>query len=130
MAQSDTIADLLTRLRNGVLARRRFVDVYISKVKVNIIKVLEAQGYIERVLVDKEKGKMRIFLKYAQGREPVLQGLKRVSSPGLRRYISMGAIPRIQGGMGTVILSTSKGIIDGETARKENLGGEFLCCVW
>lgn len=130
MAQSDTIADLLTRLRNGVLARRRFVDVHISKVKVNILKVLEAQGYVERVLVDKEKGKMRIFLKYAQGREPVLQGLKRISSPGLRRYIPMSAIPRIQGGMGTVILSTSKGIIDGETARKENLGGELLCCVW
>ena len=130
MAQSDTIADLLTRIRNGVLARRRFVDVYVSKVKLNITKVLENQGYIERILVDNEKGKMRIFLKYAEGREPVLQGLKRISSPGLRRYIPVSDIPRIQGGMGTVILSTSKGIIDGETARKEKLGGEFLCCVW
>ena len=130
MAQSDTIADLLTRLRNGVMARRRFVDVYLSKVKLNIIKFLEGQGYLERVLVDKEKGKVRIFLKYTQDREPVLQGLKRISSPGLRRYTSVEKIPRIQGGMGTVILSTSKGIIDGETARKEKLGGEFLCCVW
>jgi small subunit ribosomal protein S8 len=130
MAQSDTISDLLTRLRNAVQARQRYVDMYTSKIKLNIMKVLEKQGFIEHVLVNEEKGKMRIFLKYAQGREPVLQGLKRISSPGLRRYIPSRSIPRIRGGMGTTILSTPIGIVDGETARKQNVGGELLCYVW
>lgn len=130
MAQSDTISDLLTRLRNAVQARQRYVDMHTSKIKLNIMKVLEKQGFIEHVLVNEEKGKMRIFLKYAQGREPVLQGLKRISSPGLRRYIPSRSIPRIRGGMGTTILSTPIGIVDGETARKQNVGGELLCYVW
>lgn len=130
MAQSDTIADLLTRLRNAVQARQKYVDMHTSKMKFNILKVLEKQGLIEHILVNEEKGKMRIFLKYAQGREPVLQGLKRISSPGLRRYVSSKKIPRIRGGMGTSILSTPMGIIDGETARKQNVGGELLCYVW
>lgn len=130
MSQSDTIADLLTRLRNAVQARQRYVDMRTSKMKLNIMKVLEKQGFIEHILVNEEKGKMRIFLKYAQGREPVLQGLKRISSPGLRRYIPSRSIPRIRGGMGTSILSTPMGIIDGETARKQNVGGELLCYVW
>ena len=130
MAQSDTIADLLTRLRNAVQARQRYVDMRTSKMKLNIMKVLEKQGFIEHILVNEEKGKMRIFLKYAQGREPVLQGLKRISSPGLRRYIPSRSIPRIRGGMGTSILSTPMGIVDGETARKQNVGGELLCYVW
>ena len=130
MAQSDTIADLLTRLRNAVHARQRYVDMRTSKIKLNIMKVLEKQGFIEHILVNEEKGKMRIFLKYVQGREPVLQGLKRISSPGLRRYIPSRSIPRIRGGMGTTILSTPMGIIDGETARKQNVGGELLCYVW
>jgi len=130
MAQSDTIADLLTRLRNAVQARQKYVDMYASKMKFNILKVLEKQGFIEHVLVNEEKGKMRIFLKYTKGREPVLQGVKRISSPGLRRYVPSRSIPRIRGGMGTTILSTPMGIVDGETARKQNVGGELLCCVW
>lgn len=130
MAQSDTIADLLTRLRNAVQARQRFVDMRTSKMKLNIMKVLEKQGFIEHILVNEEKGKMRIFLKYAHGRDPVLQGLKRISSPGLRRYVPSRSIPRIRSGLGTTILSTPMGVIDGETARKQNVGGELLCCVW
>lgn len=130
MAQSDTIADLLTRLRNAVQARQRFVDMRTSKMKLSIMKVLEKQGFIEHILVNEEKAKMRVFLKYAHGREPVLQGLKRISSPGLRRYVSSRSIPRIRSGLGTTILSTPAGVIDGETARKQNVGGELLCCVW
>jgi len=130
MAQSDTIADLLTRLRNAVQARQRFVDMRTSKMKLSIMKVLEKQGFVEHILVNEEKQRMRIFLKYAHGRDPVLQGLKRISSPGLRRYVPSRSIPRIRSGMGMTILSTPMGVIDGETARRQNVGGELLCCVW
>jgi small subunit ribosomal protein S8 len=130
MAHSDGIADLLTRLRNGVKAKRRFVDSRTSRTKVDIVKVLERKGFIESVLIDTDKRRMRIFLKYAEGRDPVLQGLKRSSSPGMRQYIGSQEIPRIYGGIGMAILSTSKGVLDGETARRENVGGELLCYVW
>lgn len=130
MAQNDVVADLLTRLRNAVRARKRFVDARSSKMKLAILKVLEKEGYVEHVLVNDEKKEMRIFLRYAEGRMPVLQGLTRISSPGLRRYVPYVDIPKIQGGLGTAILSTSKGIMDGETARKEKLGGEMLAYVW
>lgn len=130
MAQHDPISDLLTRLRNAVTAKRRFVDALASKEKLNLIKVLEKQGFIENILVDEKKGKMRIFLKYSDGREPVLQGLKRMSSPGLRRYVASTKIPRVHGGMGIAIISTSRGVLDGETARQMKVGGELLCLVW
>lgn len=130
MALHDPIADLLTRMRNASSARLRFVDFHPSKLKISILKVLEKQGFIDRYLVDEENGRARIYLKYAGGREPVLKGLRRVSSPGLRRYISYRQIPRVYGGMGIVILSTSQGIVDGETARKGQLGGELLCSIW
>lgn len=130
MAQSDTIADLLTRLRNAVEARHRFVDLTVSKKRLSIIKVLEQQGFIEKFLINEEKHKVRIFLKYSQGRDPVLQGLKRISSPGLRRYVGFQDIPKVYGGLGSAVVSTSKGVLDGETARKEKLGGELLCYVW
>lgn len=130
MATSDIIADLLTRLRNAVQARHRFVDVAVSKKRLNVLKVLEQQGFIEKILVNQEKYKIRVFLKYSQGRDPVLQGLKRISTPGLRRYVGSQDIPRVYGGLGVSIVSTSKGVLDGETARKEKLGGELLCYVW
>jgi len=130
MAQSDTIADLLTRLRNAVLARHKFVDVRTSKMKLSIIKVLEKQGFVEHLLVNDEKGMMRIFLRYDSGRDPVLQGLKRISSPGLRQYIGSREVPKVHNGIGCAIISTSQGVVDGETARKMNIGGELLCYVW
>ena len=94
------------------------------------MKILQAQGFIERYLVNEEKGQVRVFLKYAGGREPVIKGLNRISSPSLRRYVGYKQIPRIFGGMGIAILSTPGGIIDGETARRSKLGGELLCLVW
>lgn len=130
MALSDTISDLLTRLRNAAAARHKFIDVRKSKEKLNILKVLEKEGYIEHVLVNEEQGKMRVFLKYSDGREPVLQGLKRISSPGIRRYIGWKKIPKFYGGLGTVILSTPQGVIDGNTARQKKVGGELICLVW
>lgn len=130
MALHDPIADLLTRVRNAHRARLRFVDMRPSKLKIAILKVLEQQGFIERYLVDESGRRTRVYLKYAEGRAPMLKGLKRMSSPSLRRYVGYRDIPRIYGGMGLVILSTPQGILDGETARKERLGGELLCCVW
>ena len=127
---NDPIADLLTRIRNAKQARHRFVDFRPSKIKIEIVRVLQNQGFVDKFLVNEEKGQARLFLKYAGGREPVIKGLNRVSSPSLRRYVGYRQIPKIYGGMGIAILSTPSGIIDGETARKKKLGGELLCLVW
>lgn len=129
MAQHDPIASMLTSLRNAVIARSRFVDLDLSKQKHEILKVLEKQGFVEHILVDDQKRKIRVFIKY-DGREPLMQGLKRISKPSLRKYIGREEIPRIVGGLGTVVLSTSQGVLDGETARERGVGGELLCYVW
>ena len=126
----DPIADLLTRIRNAKTAKHRFVDFHPSKIKMEIVKVLHQQGFIDKYLVNEEKKQARLFLKYEGGREPVIKGLNRVSRPSLRRYVGYKQIPRIFGGMGIAILSTPNGIIDGETARKNKIGGELLCLVW
>jgi small subunit ribosomal protein S8 len=127
---NDPIADLLTRIRNAKQARHRFVDFRPSKIKMEIVRVLHEQGFVDKFLVNEEKGQARLFLKYAGGREPVLKGLNRISSPSLRRYVGYRQIPKIYGGMGIAILSTPDGIVDGETARQKKLGGELLCLVW
>jgi len=129
MSQHDPIASMLTSLRNATIARGRFVDLPLSKLKHEILKVLEKQGYIEHILVDDQKKKMRVFLKY-DGREALMTGLRRISKPGLRKYIGVDSIPRIYGGLGVVVLSTSQGVFDGETAREKGIGGELLCYVW
>jgi len=130
MAHQDPIADMLTRLRNGASARRRYVDMALSSLKHDILKVLQQQGFIEHVLIDEEHKKMRVFLKYAGGRAPILQGLKRISKPSLRRYVTKHEIPKISGGLGLSIVSTSQGVVDGETARQKGIGGELLCYIW
>lgn len=130
MALTDPIADLLTRIRNAKDARHRFVDFHPSNIKMEIIKVLQNQGFVDRVLLNEEKRQARIFLRYDREREPVMKGLKRISCPSLRKYVGHKEIPRIYGGMGIAILSTPAGILDGETARKRRVGGELLCFVW
>jgi small subunit ribosomal protein S8 len=130
MALNDPIADLLTRIRNAKDARHRYVDMYTSKIKLSIAKVLKEQGFVDNYLVNDEQKKLRIFIKYTEGREPVLQGLKTVSSPGLRRYVGYKSIPKILGGMGIAILSTPQGIVDGETAKRLKVGGELICFIW
>lgn len=130
MALHDPVSDLLTRLRNAKDAKHRFVDLRVSKLKLSIINILKDQGFIDTYLLNDEEAKMRVFLKYGRGREPVLQALKRKSTPGLRRYIGYKDIPVILGGMGLTILSTSKGVVDGETARRLKVGGEILCTIW
>lgn len=130
MSHHDPIADMLTRLRNAITARSRYVDMALSRPKHDILKVLEQHGFIEHILVDDEHKKMRVFLKYAGGRAPLLQGLKRISKPSLRKYINKDEIPTISGGLGVAVVSTSQGVVDGETARQKGIGGELLCYVW
>lgn len=130
MSLSDPIADLLTRIRNAASAQHRYVDARYTKLLVSIVKVMQKMGFVESFLVNEEQRKMRIFLKYAEGRESLITGLKRFSRPSLRRYVQSRSIPRIDGGMGLVVLSTSKGVMDGESARQLGVGGELLCLVW
>lgn len=130
MSLSDPIADLLTRIRNAKSARHRFVIFRPSKIKLAIIKVLQENGFVGECLVSEEKREARLFLKYANGREPVLKGLKRMSSPSARQYVGYLEIPIVYGGMGVAVMSTSKGIRDGKAARRDRLGGELLCVVW
>ncbi len=130
MTFNDPIAQLLTHIRNAKNAKLRFVDITVSKLKLEILKILKDKGFIQNYLLNDKLKKVRVFLKYTPQRKSVIQGLKRISSPGLRRYIASDAIPKIKGGIGISILSTSKGIVDGSTAVKLNIGGEILCYVW
>ncbi|MCE5317486.1 MAG: 30S ribosomal protein S8 [Parachlamydia sp.] len=133
MAISDPIADFLTRIRNAITAQHRYVDINWSKMFQEIAEILKAQGFIESYLVkhdNRNRGTMRLFLKYAEGREPVIKGLRRISKPGLRRYIGHKEIPHFYGGLGLSILSTSQGVMAGNLARDRKLGGELLCVVW
>jgi small subunit ribosomal protein S8 len=133
MAVSDPIADFLTRIRNGVLAKRRFVDVSWSKIKQNLAEILKQQGFLDDFLVRHDtphRGMIRIFLKYDQRRTSAIQGLKRMSKPGLRRYVTHHDIPYFYGGLGVPILSTSQGLLPGMEASKRKIGGELLCMVW
>lgn len=129
---TDPIADLLTRIRNAIQAQHRYVDVPLSKMKESIVKVLKEQGFIDHYLVKNEnsKGTMRIFLRYTEGRKSVIQGLRRFSMPGLRRYVPSKSVPIVLDGMGISILSTPKGVMIGKDARAHNVGGEVLCLIW
>jgi small subunit ribosomal protein S8 len=129
---SDPIADLLTRLRNSSRARQRFVDIDWSHMKEAIVKILKDKGFVSQYLVKEEKKikTMRIFLKYAGQQEPVMQELKRVSKPSCRQYISFREIPKVCGGLGIAILSTSQGVLEGGEARARKAGGEILCLVY
>lgn len=129
---SDPIADLLTRIRNASAARHRYVEVPHSKHKEEVVKILKKKGFVAHYLVKEEnkKGQIRIFLKYSKEREPVLQGLSRQSKPSLRRYVSWQNIPRPLRGLGMAIVSTSRGLMDGESAREARIGGELLALAW
>jgi small subunit ribosomal protein S8 len=129
---SDPIADLLTRIRNGSRAEKKFVDVPWSKMKESIVRLLVELGFIERYSVKSENtiGMMRVFLKYSKGRESAIQGLTRVSKPGCRRYIGHDDIPFFYGGMGVSLISTSRGVLTDKEAKKAGVGGEHLLKVW
>ncbi len=127
---TDPISDMLTRLRNANLALVPEVEMAHSKMKESIAAILKKEGYIADCSVEgKTARKLKLKLKY-QGRQGVIVGLKRVSKPGLRRYVRATEIPRVLGGMGTAIVSTPRGVMTGVDARKQNLGGEVICYVW
>jgi len=129
---SDPLADMLTRIRNAVMVKFDSVDMPNSKVKVNLAKVLQEEGYIAGYEVTDEgpQGVLTINLKYGPNGEPVITGLKRVSKPGLRRFAKAGDIPTVLNGLGIAIVSTSQGLVTDRAARKKNTGGEILCQVW
>ncbi len=132
MNMTDPIADMLTRIRNASLARQREVVMPSSRVKREIARILTDEGFIagwETRTTDGHE-EITMSLKYVEGRTPVVSGLKRISKPGLRVYARKTEIPRVLGGLGLAILSTSHGIMTGQEARKANLGGEVLCFVW
>jgi small subunit ribosomal protein S8 len=130
MAFNDPIAELLTKIRNAKGAQHRYVDLPFSRMKVKILEILKNHGFIENFLVNEEKFKIRVFLRYTKMRESVIHGLTRESKCGLRQYIGYSDIPKVFNGMGLAILSTPKGVLDGETARNLRVGGELLCTVW
>lgn len=129
---SDPIADLLTRIRNASAAKHLYLDVRQSNMLESIVKILKDNGFVAHYLVKEENKRktMRIFLKYTANREAVIHGLKRVSKPSLRKYITSQKIPTVLGGMGISIISTSKGVLDDKAAREQNVGGELLCQAW
>jgi small subunit ribosomal protein S8 len=132
MSMTDPIADLLTRLRNGLLAKHKTVDVPASKLKIEVVKTLKEEGYIENftVLEQGPQGVVRVQLKYTASGDKVITGLERVSRPGRRVYRGKDEIPEVLGGLGINILSTPEGILTGAACKKRGVGGEVLCKVW
>jgi small subunit ribosomal protein S8 len=135
MSMTDPIADYLTRLRNAAKAQHHDVVIPSSKLKREMSRILKEQGYIEGYEVvpaaaDVPGETIRVTLKYTNDRKPVISGIQRVSRPGQRTYVDHGHIPKIQGGMGTTIISTSRGVMTGHDARKQGIGGEVVAKVW
>ncbi len=129
---TDPIADMLTRIRNGVAARLAKVDIPSSKLKIELARILKEEGYIQNYkdIEDDKHGTLRVFLRRIADGSEVVQGLKRVSRPGCRIYVPKDKIPKVQGGLGINILSTSRGLMTGRQAVREGVGGEILCNVW
>jgi small subunit ribosomal protein S8 len=132
MSVTDPISDMLTKIRNASLAKFEKVDIPASKLKVEIVKILKNEGYIKTFKKVSQDGKnqIRIYLKYDQGNQSVIHGLERMSRPGRRLYTSYRDMPRIFNGYGTLIVTTSQGVITGRKAAEKKLGGEILCSVW
>ena len=132
MQITDTIADLLTRIRNAISAKHETVEVPASNMKKAIVQILLDEGYINKFVVseDGKQGMIKIFLKYTETKKPAITGLKKVSKPGLRIYSSVEDMPKVMKGLGIAIISTSKGIMTDRKARRENVGGEVLAFIW
>jgi small subunit ribosomal protein S8 len=135
MSMTDPIADFLTRLRNGAQASRDVVVIPSSKLKRELARILTEQGYIEGYEFEAPNAEhpgeqIKLKLKYSGNRKPVIQGIQRVSRPGRRTYVDHAHIPKVQGGLGTAIISTSKGVMTGHDARREGVGGEVVARVW
>ena len=132
MSASDPVADMLTKVRNAAMARHEKVDVPASKLKLEIVKILKTEGYIKNFKKVQEDGKnvLRIFLKYDDDNNPVIHGVKKISTPGRRVYSGYKDLPRVYNGYGTIIVSTSSGVTTGKKASEKMVGGELVCTVW
>lgn len=132
MSMTDPIADLLTRIRNGAMAKLQKVDIPSSNMKVGIVNVLKNEGFIKnyKLISDQKQGVLRIYLKYINDSDSVISEIKRVSKPGGRRYVKSDKIPSVKQGLGIAILSTSKGLLTDKIARETGVGGELICTVW
>ncbi len=132
MSMTDPIADMLTRLRNATMVRHDRTDVPASKMKLEIAKILKQEGYIRtfKVLEEGTQGVLRIYLKYSPDGEPVIHGIQRVSKPGLRVYRGVEELPKVRNGLGVAVVSTSRGVVTDEQARRLGVGGEILCEIW
>lgn len=131
MVMTDPVADCLTRIRNACRAKHKRVDIPASKIKVEIARILQENHFIQnyKVLDDGKQGVLRVYLKYHED-QPVLHGIERISRPGLRVYRKQDELPRVRGGLGTAIVSTSRGLLTDREAREEGIGGEVLARVW
>jgi small subunit ribosomal protein S8 len=129
---TDPVSDMLTRIRNAIHAKREVVEVPFSKLKMGLVKLLEREGYLQTssVAEDGRRGKILITLRYTQQKEPVINQVRRVSKPGRRVYVGYSEIKPVLGGMGTAILSTSKGLLTDKQAKEAKIGGELLCTIW
>ena len=132
MSASDPVADMLTKVRNAAMARHEKVDVPASKLKLEIVKILKTEGYIKNFKKVQEEGKniLRIFLKYDDDNNPVIHGVKKISTPGRRVYSGYKDLPRVFNGYGTIIVSTSAGVTTGKKATEKMVGGELVCTIW
>lgn len=128
---TDPIADMLTRIRNAALIKAEKVDIPASRMKLEIAKILKEEGFIKayKILKDKRQGILRVTLKYAENNS-IISGLKRISKPGRRVYVGSNEIPRVMGGVGVAILTTSMGILSDKACRREGVGGEVICYIW
>lgn len=132
MVMTDPIADFLTRIRNGNMVMHETVEVPGSKIKMSIATIMKEEGYIKdyEYIEDGKQGVIRVFLKYGPNKERVITGIKRISKPGLRVYVKKDEVPKVLGGLGTAVISTSQGLMTDKKARKEGLGGEVVCYIW
>ena len=132
MSASDPVADMLTKIRNAAQARHEKVDIPVSKLKLEIVKILKNEGYIKnfKKVQEDNKSVIRVFLKYDEENAPVIHGLEKISKPGRRVYSSYKDLPRVYNGYGTVIVSTSSGVTTGKKATEKQVGGELVCTIW
>ncbi|MCX7914020.1 MAG: 30S ribosomal protein S8 [Thermodesulfovibrionales bacterium] len=129
---TDPIADMLTRIRNALLIKNERIDIPSSRIKVEIAKILKEEGFIKsyKIIKDKRQGILRLTPKYGPDGKPIISGLMRVSKPGRRVYVGKDEIPKVMGGVGIAIITTSKGILTDKECRREGVGGEVLCYIW
>ena len=132
MAMTDPIADFLTRIRNGNMVMHETVEIPSSKIKLAIARIMKEEGYIKdyEYIEDGKQGVIKVYMKYGANKQKIITGLKRISKPGLRVYVKKDEIPKVLGGLGTAVISTSKGLMTDKSARKSKLGGEVVCYIW